>query len=64
MTAEQNYRLLQELDANRRFMLLAYRDNPALLEKAEVSIQMRFLPTGAVVQTPECTAASESPVLK
>ena len=31
LTAEQNYRLLQEIDANRRFLLLAYRSNPDLL---------------------------------
>ena len=39
MTAEQNYRLLQEIDANRRFLLAAYRDNPALLARAEPRIR-------------------------
>ena len=42
MTAEQNYRLLQEIDANRRFMLLAYRSNPALLDGAEECIRYLF----------------------
>ena len=31
MTAEQNYRLLQEIEANRKFILLAYQQNPKLL---------------------------------
>ena len=35
MTAEQNYRLLQEIDANRKFILMAYLQNPKLLELAE-----------------------------
>lgn len=35
MTAEENYRLLQEIDANRRFLLMAYRQNPKLREKAD-----------------------------
>lgn len=38
-TAEQNYRLLQEIEANRRFLLIAYRQNPQLLERAEVRIR-------------------------
>jgi len=35
MTAEENYRLLQEIDANRRFILMAYLQNPRLAKKAE-----------------------------
>ena len=35
MTAEQNYRLLQEIDANRKFILMAYLQNPKLVRKAE-----------------------------
>lgn len=35
MTAEENYRLLQEIDANRRFILLAYLQNPKLAKKVE-----------------------------
>lgn len=30
MTAEENLRLIQAIDANRRFLLLAYRSNSAL----------------------------------
>ncbi len=41
-TAEQNYRLLQEIDANRSFMLMAYQQNPKLLEHAEVRIKQMF----------------------
>ena len=39
MTAEENLRLIQEIDANRRFLLLAYRSNPAMLSKAEPRIR-------------------------
>jgi hypothetical protein len=42
LTAEQNYRLLQEIDANRRFILMAYRQNPKLLERAEPRIRQLF----------------------
>jgi MSHA pilin protein MshD len=41
-TAEQNYRLLQEIEANRRFLLMAYQQNPKLLESAEARIQQLF----------------------
>lgn len=44
MTAEQNYRLLQEIDANRSFILLAYQHTPALLEQAEARIKQLFVP--------------------
>lgn len=39
MTAEENYRLLLEMDANRRFMLMAYRDNASLLARAEPRVR-------------------------
>ena len=42
MTAEQNFRLLQDIDANRRFLLEAYRQNPKLLEHAEARIKDMF----------------------
>ena len=42
MTAEQNYRLLEEIDANRRFLLLAYRSNPALQALAEESAALKW----------------------
>ncbi len=35
MNAEQNFRLLQEIDANRSFVLMAYRQSPKLLERAD-----------------------------
>jgi len=35
MTAEENYRLVQEIDANRRFILMAYLQNPWLAKRAE-----------------------------
>jgi MSHA pilin protein MshD len=41
-TAEQNYRLLQEIEANRRFLLMAYQQNPKLLESAEARIRQLF----------------------
>jgi hypothetical protein len=42
MTAEENYRLLQEIQANRDFLLLAYRQNPELLRRAEPGIRLLF----------------------
>jgi MSHA pilin protein MshD len=41
-TAEQNYRLLQEIETNRMFMLMAYRQNPKLLERADARIKQMF----------------------
>jgi MSHA pilin protein MshD len=41
-TADQNYRLLQEIEANRRFLLMAYQQNPELLESAEARIKQLF----------------------
>lgn len=43
MTAEQNYRLLQEIDANRRFLLLAIQGNPKLLARAEERVRQALL---------------------
>jgi len=40
--AEQNYRLLQEIEASRRFLLTAYQQNPKLLETAEPRIRQLF----------------------
>ena len=42
MTAEQNYRLLCEIEANRNFLLMAYHQNPALLARAEPRIRQLF----------------------
>lgn len=41
-TAEQNFLLLQEIEANRRFLLMAYQQNPKLLENAEARIRQLF----------------------
>lgn len=41
-TSEQNYLLLQEIDANRRFLLMAYQQNPKLLKNAEARIKQIF----------------------
>jgi hypothetical protein len=55
LTAEQNDRLLQEIDANRRFLLLVYRSNPDLLAgEDERTGQM----LAAVLQEPENPAPS------
>ena len=42
MTGEQNLRLLEELDQNRSFLLLAYASNPKLLAQAEFRIRQLF----------------------
>lgn len=42
MTAAENYRLLQEIEANREFLLMAYRQNPELLARAEPRIRLLF----------------------
>jgi MSHA pilin protein MshD len=47
LTAEQNYHLLQEIDANRRFLLMAYRQNPQLLERAEPRVRQLFETTAS-----------------
>lgn len=42
LAAEQNYRLLQEIEVNRAFILIAYRQNPKLLERAKPRIRQLF----------------------
>lgn len=44
MTAEDNLRLIREIEVNRAFLLGAYRQNPALLERAEARIRELFKP--------------------
>lgn len=44
MTGEQNLRLLHEIEANREFLLMAYRQNPALLARAEPRIKELLAP--------------------
>ena len=41
-TPEQNLRLLEEIEANRKLILLAYLSNPALLETADLEIKRQF----------------------
>jgi hypothetical protein len=44
VNGEQNLRLIREIEANREFMLAVYRQNPALLEKAEPRVRDLFAP--------------------
>jgi len=46
-TAEQNFQLLQEIEANRDFLLSAYEQNPELLKHAEPRIKQLFDKTWA-----------------
>lgn len=41
-TAEQNFQLLKEIEANRDFLLSAYEQNPELLKHAEPRIKQLF----------------------
>lgn len=41
-TAEKNYFLLQEIEANRTFLLMLYQQNPKLLERADARIKQLF----------------------
>ncbi len=38
-TAEENFYLLEKIDADRQFLLLAMQSNPALLARAEARIR-------------------------
>jgi hypothetical protein len=42
LTPEENLLLLQEIEANRAFMLLAYQADPALLKLADPEIRRLF----------------------
>ena len=42
LTPEENLRLLQEIEANRTFILLAYQSDPALLKLADPEILRLF----------------------
>jgi hypothetical protein len=42
LTPEENLRLLQEIEANRAFILLAYQADPALLKVADPEIRRLF----------------------
>ncbi|MCX8085993.1 MAG: hypothetical protein N3C63_03720 [Rhodocyclaceae bacterium] len=39
---ERHLRLIREIEANREFLLMVYRQNPALLARAEPRIQALF----------------------
>lgn len=52
MTAEQNYRLLMEIEADRSFLLLAYAQNPRLLARAEPRIRQLFADTQDTIPVP------------
>lgn len=54
-TAQQNLLLLQEIEANRQFLLDIYQQNPALLKKTESRIQSLFQPL------PECAESPKAP---
>jgi hypothetical protein len=42
LTPEENLRLLEEIEANRAFILLAYQSNPELLKNADPQIRRLF----------------------
>lgn len=42
LTPEENLQLLQEIEANRAFILLAYQSGPALLALADPQIRRLF----------------------
>jgi hypothetical protein len=47
MNAEENYQLMQQIEANRRFLLLACQQNPELLARAEPRIRQLLEPLPA-----------------
>ena len=53
LTPEQNLRLLEEIDANRAFILLACRSDPALLALADPEIKRLFAPVDAAPEADE-----------
>lgn len=42
LTPEENLRLLEEIEANRAFILLAYQSNPEMLKVADPQIRRLF----------------------
>ncbi len=53
MNGERNLRLILEIEANRAFLLMAYRQNPALLARAEPRIQALLKPAAPEQPKPE-----------
>lgn len=49
MTADENLRLIREIEANRAFLLAAYPQNPKLLACAEPRIRELFQPLPVVL---------------
>lgn len=41
-TAEQNFQLLQEIEAGREFLLMACEQNPELMKRAEPRVRELF----------------------
>ena len=62
MTAEQNYKLLLEIEANRSFILIAYRQNPRLMAQAEARIRQLFDEPEAEKSAPKATAQTTKPL--
>lgn len=58
LTPEENLQLLQEIEANREFILLAYQSNPDLLAKADPEIK-RLFESNDVLSNSPYPAASE-----
>lgn len=55
MNGEQNLRLIREIEANRAFLLTAYRQNPALLARAGPRIRELLRDVGASATTATAT---------
>ncbi|MBL8487967.1 MAG: hypothetical protein JNK22_12840 [Rhodocyclaceae bacterium] len=55
MTAEENLRLIREIEANRAFLLAAYQQNPQLLAHAEPRIRELFQPLPSVPPAADAT---------
>jgi hypothetical protein len=53
MNAEQNLRLIREIEANRAFLLMVYRQNPALLAQAEPRIRALLQPAQPAPHEPK-----------
>lgn len=57
-TAEENFYLLEKIDADRRFLLLAMQSNPVLLARAEARVREWF---AAVSPAPTFFEATRKP---
>ena len=44
MTPEENLQVIRQIEANRAFLLAVFRQNPALLSRAEPRIKALFEP--------------------